>query len=54
MCASANITREARERWMLRSKGDPSAKAPRVQRTKKEPGSLELSLGKWVKVGRDQ
>lgn len=49
MRASTNITDKARERWLFKVR-NPSYVSARVQRVKKEPGSLELSLGKWVEI----
>lgn len=49
--ASADCTSMASERFRLKSMGDPSAK-PSVtyQPSKKEPGSMELVLGRWMEV----
>lgn len=47
-----NNTDQARERWLLRTKGkQPARKWPLVKRVPKAPGSLELVLGKWVEHG---
>jgi hypothetical protein len=48
--ASADITNRAREQARLRRMGHLSTPPARVQRSKKEPGSKELILGRWVEV----
>lgn len=47
--ASANCTREARERWLLRTK-DPNLEQVRFQPVPKAPGSKVLQFGEWVEV----
>lgn len=52
--AEASRTSESSDEKPIRPIRDPSVQPPsRVERTKKEPGSLVYSLNKWFRVQPD-